>query len=254
MRSATSISASHIERIMRDLTVSDLRGGYQGTRVVDGVSFVLRPGQKLGVLGRNGVGKTTLLSCIMGLADIQAGTVRFGDHDLTRLPTWRRARSGIGVVPQARDIFGSLTVEENLLSAVRSPADRQRVGQAYELFPRLHERRSNGGTQLSGGEQQMLAVARAMVPGPSVLLMDEPLEGLAPRVRIELLAAISAMVDRSGIGCVLVEQHIDAVLDFADTVLILERGRPVFLGEAGELRSDPAILERTVGLSKHRHQ
>ncbi|MDR3466209.1 MAG: ABC transporter ATP-binding protein [Xanthobacteraceae bacterium] len=233
-----------------ELRVENLRGGYAGTVVLEGVSFRIGAGGKLGILGRNGVGKTTMFACIMGLAQIHGGRITFGGTDVTALPTWRRARAGLGYVPQTRDIFKSLSVEENLFSAVRSAADDKRVEAAFALFPRLRERRNNNGTQLSGGEQQMLAVARATISGPTLLLMDEPLEGLAPRLRDELMDAIRNMVETSGIGCLLVEQHVDVVLDFADEVLILERGKPVYVGGVDELREDPSILDHAIGLRK----
>lgn len=234
-----------------ELVVENLQSGYAGTRVVDGLTFHVERGQKLGILGRNGVGKTTTLASIMGLAELQGGSIRFGGTDLTTISTWRRARAGLGYVPQTRDIFKSLSVEENLLSAVRSQSDQKRVTQAYELFPRLRERRNNNGMQLSGGEQQMLAVARAIVPGPSLLMMDEPLEGLAPRIRDELMDAIQNLITTTSLSCILVEQHVDVVMDFADRILILERGKMTFFGTTDQLRSDPAILDRTVGLVKH---
>lgn len=234
-----------------ELVVENLQSGYAGTRVVDGLTFRVERGQKLGILGRNGVGKTTTLASIMGLAELQGGSIRFGDTDLTTISTWRRARAGVGYVPQTRDIFKSLSVEENLLSAVRTPSDHKRVTLAYELFPRLRERRNNNGTQLSGGEQQMLSVARAIISGPSLLMMDEPLEGLAPRIRDELMDAIQNLIATTSLSCILVEQHVDVVMDFADRILILERGKMAFLGTTDQLRSDPTILDRTVGLTKH---
>ncbi len=233
-----------------DLAVENLRGGYAGTRVLDGVSFRVPAGHKLGILGRNGVGKTTTLACIMGLAETHGGLISFGSSDITAMPTWRRARAGLGYVPQTRDIFKSLTVEENLFSAARTHEDNERIALAYQLFPRLRERRNNNGMQLSGGEQQMLSVARAMVSGPAILLMDEPLEGLAPIVRDELMDAIRHLIEATGLSCILVEQHVDVVLGFADQVLVLERGKPVFLGPSIELRSDPSILDHAIGLRK----
>ena len=233
-----------------ELVVEDLHGGHAGTRVLEGVSFRVRAGAKLGILGRNGVGKTTTLACIMGLAETHRGRIRFADTDITALPTWRRARAGIGYVPQTRDIFKSLSVEENLISAARSAADDKRIALAYQLFPRLRERRNNNGTQLSGGEQQMLSAARAMISNPSLLLMDEPLEGLAPRVREELMDAIRNMIEATSLSCILVEQHVDVVLNFADEILILERGRPVFLGPPSQLQADLSILDHAIGLRK----
>jgi branched-chain amino acid transport system ATP-binding protein len=239
-----------LSRPAADLAVENLRGGYGGTRVLDGVSFRVEAGSKLGILGRNGVGKTTTLASIMGLVEVTGGRITFGDADITALPTWRRARAGLGYVPQTRDIFKSLSVEENLHSAVRTAEDGRRVEAAFMLFPRLRERRNNNGMQLSGGEQQMLAVARATISAPAMLLLDEPLEGLAPRLRDELMDAIRNMVATNGISCALVEQHVDVVLDFADQILILERGKPVFLGPADSLRDDPSILDRAIGLRK----
>lgn len=235
---------------MADLVVDNLSGGYAGTHVLDDVSFSVAAGHKLGILGRNGVGKTTTLACIMGLAEIHSGRIAFAGNDITASPTWRRARNGIGYVPQSRDIFKSLSVEENLVSAVRRDEDDGRIALVWEMFPRLRERRNNNGTQLSGGEQQMLAVARAIIPGPTLLLMDEPLEGLAPRIREELMDVIRNMVSAAGLACILVEQHVDVVLNFADQVLILERGRLAFLGAPSQLQANPAILNRTIGLSK----
>lgn len=237
-------------QLATDLAVDDLKGGYAGTQVLDGLSFRVGAGRKLGILGRNGVGKTTTLACIMGLAEAQSGRISFGGVDIMAMPTWRRARAGLGYVPQTRDIFKSLSVEENLVSAARTGADDKRIELAFELFPQLRERRNNNGTQLSGGEQQMLAFARAIIPGPALLLMDEPLEGLAPRIREELMDAILNLIGSTGLSCILVEQHVDVVLNFADEILILERGRPVFLGSPAELQADPSILDCTIGLRK----
>lgn len=233
-----------------ELLVQNLQSGYSGTRIIEDLTFSVGRGQKLGILGRNGVGKTTTLASIMGLAEIHSGHITFGGMDITAIATWRRARAGLGYVPQTRDIFKSLSVEENLLSAVRTTSDQNRLTLAYDLFPRLRERRNNNGTQLSGGEQQMLSVARAIIPGPSLLLMDEPLEGLAPRIRDELMDAIQNLIATTSLSCILVEQHVDVVMDFADQILILERGKMAFLGSPAQLASDPAILDRTVGLTK----
>lgn len=189
----------------------------------------------------------------MGLAETHRGRISFAGADITALPTWQRARAGIGYVPQTRDIFKSLSVEENLVSAARTAGDDQRVALAWELFPRLRERRNNNGTQLSGGEQQMLSVARAMISNPSLLLMDEPLEGLAPRVREELMDAIRNMIEATGLSCILVEQHVDVVLNFADKILILERGKPAFLGSPSE-RPDRGWRQSAVRTRPGRHR
>ncbi len=184
------------------------------------------------------------------MSQLQSGRIRLGGRDAGALPTHARARAGLAYVPQGREIFKSLTVEENLLSAVQSTPPRAALERAYALFPRLHERRRNGGGQLSGGEQQMLAVARALMAEPQIVLFDEPLEGLAPKVRDELMDAIQRLVRERGVGCLLVEQHVDVVLDFVDRVIVLERGVPVFHGTSAELRADPALLDRTIGLEK----
>lgn len=170
--------------------------------------------------------------------------------DIGRLATYKRARAGLGYVPQTRDVFPSLTVDENLQSAMNGGQGPDVIEAAYRLFPKLSERRSHAGSQLSGGEQQMLSVARALVTGPKILLLDEPLEGLAPQVREELMDAIRRLADETGVGCVLVEQRVDVVLDFASKIVVLERGVPVFVGPTAELRTQPAVLDRAIGLDK----
>jgi branched-chain amino acid transport system ATP-binding protein len=233
-----------------ELHLRDVTAGYAGAAVIQGLSLKVRQGQRVGLIGRNGAGKTTTLACAMGLAQLQRGAIEFDGHQLGRMPTWQRARIGLGYVPQSRDIFASLTVEENLLSALQGRAATPALDKAYRLFPRLHERRRNGGNQLSGGEQQMLSVARALVGESKILLLDEPLEGLAPKVRDELMAAIDQLCSQTGVGCLLVEQHVDLVLDFADKVILLERGVPVFNGDTAALRADAGLLNRTIGLEK----
>ena len=229
--------------------LDELSAGYEGAGVVHGLSLTVKEGQKVGLIGRNGAGKTTTLACVMGLTQLQKGAIRLGGRDIGRLPTYQRARTGLGYVPQSRDIFPSLTVEENLLSALQGRTKKS-LDKIYRLFPRLHERRANGGNQLSGGEQQMLSVARALVGEPRILLLDEPLEGLAPKIRDELMEAIENLATQTGVGCLLVEQHVDVVLDFADYVILLERGMPVFSGAADELRADTLLLNRAIGLEK----
>ncbi len=249
------MSQSHTDRTSEllqecELLLDHVTAGYDSAAVVHNLSLSVRQGQRVGLIGRNGAGKTTTLACAMGLAQLQKGTIRFGEQDVSRWPTYQRARAGLAYVPQSRDIFGSLTVEENLLAALQGRPARPALDRAYTLFPRLHERRLNGGNQLSGGEQQMLAVARALVTEPRILLLDEPLEGLAPKVRDELMDAIDRLVTQTGVGCLLVEQHVDVVLDFADHVVVLERGTTVFSGSADALRADTALLNRAIGLEK----
>ena len=231
------------------LVVKDLKAGYGGTRIIDGLSFAIKKGERLGILGRNGAGKTTTLAAVMGLAESQGGEILFNGRNLTKMNTFGRARAGIGYVPQTRDIFPSLSVEENLIAGL-SRQPKSKIEDAYSLFPRLKERSSNFGDQLSGGEQQMLAVARALMGNPSILLLDEPLEGLAPKLGEELMANIRELVIGTGIGCVLVEQQVDVVLDFSTHVLVLERGMPVFSGTPQELRERPDVLEEAIGLAK----
>ena len=233
-----------------ELAFENVTAGWDDAPVVHGLSFTLGRGERLGLIGRNGAGKSTSLACAMGLAQLQSGRILLNRQGVSDASTHLRARAGLAYVPQGRDIFKSLSVEENLLSAVQSRPPRPALERAYALFPRLHERRRNGGGQLSGGEQQMLAVARALMSEPKIVLFDEPLEGLAPKVRDELMEAIRKLVQESGVGCLLVEQHVDVVLDFVDRVIVLERGIPVFSGSSAELMADPALLDRTIGLEK----
>jgi branched-chain amino acid transport system ATP-binding protein len=233
-----------------ELRFEGVTAGYGNLPVVDNISFTVRAGERLGLIGRNGAGKTTTLAAAMGLADLIKGHIYFGNDDISRANTYARARAGLGYVPQSRDIFPSLTVEENLLAGLQGRSASEALDQAYTLFPRLKERRHNGGTKLSGGEQQMLSVARALVGQPRILLLDEPLEGLAPMVRDELMDAIGRMVDQLGIGCILVEQHVDVVMSFSTNVIVLERGVAAYSGSVATLREDTALLNRTIGLDK----
>ena len=228
------------------LTIADLRAGYGSAVVLDDVSFDLASQGGLAVLGRNGVGKSTLLLTIMGYTRVSRGRILWRGGDITHEPPHRRARAGIGWVAQEREIFATLTVEENLTVAARSgPWSLPRV---YELFPRLAERRRNLGNQLSGGEQQMLAIARALMTNPALLLLDEPFEGLAPIVVEELTAAIRRMIAERVNAFVLVEQHVEIALPLTENVIVLERGRIVHRGPSAELLGDHAALERLIGL------
>ena len=232
------------------LRLEGVVAGYGPTTVLNGLDFAVAAGERLAIIGRNGVGKTTALRAVMGLARTSAGRIVFDGEDLAGLATHQRAQRGLGLVPQTRDIFGSLSVEENLLAGLKQ-RPRAALDEAYALFPRLAERRRNGGAQLSGGEQQMLSVARAMLGQPRLLLLDEPLEGLAPLIRQELLDAFARMSSRSGMTVVMVEQQVQEVLGFASRALVLERGAVVHEAAADDLRADAATLERLVGLAVH---
>ncbi|RJG43745.1 ABC transporter ATP-binding protein [Mesorhizobium sp. DCY119] len=229
------------------LEVTDLSAGYGPTRVLEGVSFSVPAGSRLAVLGRNGMGKTTLLATIAGQTKRYGGAIRMGGTELTSLESSSRARSGLGYVPQARCIFPSLTVEENLFVGLKD-RDRSAISEAYEMFPRLAERRKNLGSQLSGGEQQMLTTARSILGKPTVLLLDEPLEGLAPVICEELMAAFSKLASGGEMTVVLVEQRIQSALDFADRAIILERGRVAWAGTPAELAAQPEVVERLLGV------
>src|SRR5258708_707465 len=229
-----------------DLTLDQVRAGYGRTVVLDGVSLSLRSGATLAVLGRNGVGKTTLLATIMGHTTLHGGSIRFRGEDITTLPPYGRCRNGIGFVPQEREIFPSLTLEENLTVAARP--GRWTVPRVYDFFPRLAERRRNRGNQLSGGEQQMLAIGRALMGNPILLLMDEPLEGLAPVIVDALLSGLDRLKREDDLALLLVEQHARLALELADNAVILDRGTVVFSGARRPVLVDPAALSGLVGL------
>lgn len=232
------------------LEVQDLSAGYGNTRVIGGMSFQAQAGTTLAVLGRNGVGKTTLLASIMGFTKRHSGRIVLGGEDISTLRPSARARRGLGYVPQTRDIFGSLTVEENLLAGLKGRSSRE-LREAYTLFPRLQERKGLLGSQLSGGEQQMLSVARTLLGEPGVLLLDEPLEGLAPAVCDELMASLDGLAANGNMTIVLVEQQIERALGFAKHALILERGLIVWEGSPKELRSKRSIVEKHLGVGVH---
>jgi len=232
-----------------DLTLDSVRAGYGRTVVLDGVSLALRKGATLAVLGRNGVGKTTLLATIMGHTNLHGGSIRFRGADFTRLPAYARCRAGIGFVPQEREIFPSLTVEDNLVVAARP--GRWTLARVYDFFPRLAERRRNRGNQLSGGEQQMLAIGRALMGNPSLLLMDEPLEGLAPVIVDALLAGLNRLKREDDLALLLVEQHARLALEFAEDVLILDRGAVVHAGPSRALLDAPDRLASLIGVGRH---
>jgi branched-chain amino acid transport system ATP-binding protein len=232
------------------LRVENLRAGYGETVVLDGISFDLPPGGTLAVLGRNGVGKTTLLATIMGHTSLHAGSIEFSGTRVEGLPPYRRNRLGIGFVPQERDIFRSLSVEENLLVAARS--GRWTLERVYDFFPALAERRSHSGTALSGGEQQMLSIARALMGNPALLLMDEPLEGLAPVVVDAVLKRLDRLKREEDLALLLVEQHARIALEFAERAIVLDRGRVVHAGDARALLAEPERLAAVLGVAETR--
>ncbi len=229
------------------LELREVSAGYGDGIVLDHVSVALPEGGSLALLGRNGVGKTTLILTVMGYLKLASGSIFFRGRDISRLAPHRRARLGLGWVPQERDIFPSLSVEENLTVAARR--GRWDLQSVYGLFPRLRERRANMGNQLSGGEQQMLTIARTLMTNPAALLLDEPLEGLAPIIVEELTAAIRRMAADEGIALVLVEQHAEVALGLTQLAVIIERGLIAHRAASRELLGDVATLDRYIGLS-----
>ena len=230
------------------LKVDKLRAGYGEAVVLHDVSFTLDEGRTLALLGRNGTGKTTLINTLAGATRQHGGSITLGGTALHKLAPHLRAAAGIGWVPQERNIFKSLTVHENL-TAVERPG-RWNPQRVYEMFPRLAERKGNLGTQLSGGEQQMLAVGRALVLNPTLLLLDEPLEGLAPIIVEELLRAIRRITRDEGLAAIIVEQHPQAILAISDQAVVLDHGTVVHADHAASLRARPEVLERLLGVGR----
>ncbi|HEX9323292.1 MAG TPA: ABC transporter ATP-binding protein [Xanthobacteraceae bacterium] len=228
------------------LEIEGLSAGYGEAVVLSGVSLTIAEGSAMALLGRNGMGKTTLVNSVIGVTRRFGGTIRLDGRDITPLRPDRRAHAGIGWVPQERNIFRSLTVEENL-TAVARPGDWT-LRRIYELFPRLSERRRNLGDQLSGGEQQMLAVGRALVLNPKILLLDEPLEGLAPILVEELLGALRRIF-REGVSAIIVEQNARKILNATDRAAIMERGAIIHEGPSPALAADRQLLETYLGVA-----
>ena len=228
------------------LKMENVTAGYGDAVVLHGISLDLPEHGSLAVLGRNGVGKSTLLMTIMGYTQLRTGRVTWRGQDISRIPPHRRATNGIGWVAQEREIFPSLSVEENLTVAARpGPWDLDAI---FKLFARLAERRRNMGNQLSGGEQQMLAIARALMTNPALMLLDEPFEGLAPVIVDELIAAMKTMLADRRIAIVLVEQHTEIALELTAEAIVLERGAVAHRAASAQLQKDTATLERLVGL------
>jgi len=229
------------------LGIEDLTAGYGEARVLSQVSLSIAEGESLALLGRNGMGKTTLVNSVVGVTRYFGGTIRLDGRDITRLRADQRAHAGVGWVPQERNIFKSLTVEENL-TAVARPG-QWTTAKVFAMFPRLGERRRNLGNQLSGGEQQMLAVGRALILNPRIILLDEPLEGLAPIIVEELLAALKRIIREEGLSAILVEQNAKKILGVTDRAAVLERGLVVHQAESATLAADRATLEKYLGVS-----
>jgi branched-chain amino acid transport system ATP-binding protein len=229
------------------LALREVSAGYGETVVLERISLAIGDGSTLAVLGRNGVGKTTLLATVLGHTTLRAGHIVFRDQPIERLRPFQRARLGIGYVPQEREIFPSLNVDENLGVAARGGSrwTRERV---YDLFPGLAARRRNMGNQLSGGEQQMLAIGRALMGDPSLLLLDEPLEGLAPVIVDALIAALHRLREAEALAIMLVEQHARLALEFATRAVVLDRGRVVFSDCCRILLDDPRLLAQLIGV------
>ena len=237
------------------LRVEALSAGYGEAVVLNGINLSLGEGQTLALLGRNGTGKTTLINTLAGATRQHGGSITLGGTTLHKLPSHERAAAGIGWVPQERNIFKSLTVDENLTAVARpsrsgSKSPQWTPARVYEMFPRLAERKYNLGTQLSGGEQQMLAVGRALVLNPSILLLDEPLEGLAPIIVQELLRAIRRITQSEGLAAIIVEQHPQAILAISDTAAVLDRGTVVHTDTAENLLAQPEVLDRLLGVAR----
>ena len=237
---------------MRELLALDkVTAGYGESIVLEDVSFKMNEGDSLSLLGRNGVGKTSLLVTLMGLTRLHGGSIRWAGADIARVPTYKRSRSGLGWVPQERHMFPSLTVEEHMTVVARSgagagPWNLQKI---YQIFPRLLERRSNFGNQLSGGEQQMVAIARALMTNPRILLLDEPMEGLAPIIVQELVRVIRKLVQDEGMSVIVVEQHARLALSLTKRAIVLDRGRIVHDSDSASLLADNDKLDRLVAVA-----
>jgi branched-chain amino acid transport system ATP-binding protein len=230
------------------LELSAVSAGYGETVVIEDINLAIAAGESISVIGRNGVGKTTLLATVMGHTALHAGTLSLNGRDLARVPPYRRALAGLGFVPQEREIFPSLTVLENLEVGARSGHWTQ--ARVFELFPNLKERLGNMGNQLSGGEQQMLSIARALLTNPSVLLMDEPTEGLAPVIVEALTVVLLRLRGESELSIILVEQNSRVAFEFSTRTVVMDKGRIVFDGESAALRADPERLAKLIGVSE----
>ncbi len=227
------------------LSVEAIEAGYGGARVLQGVDFELGEGEALALIGRNSMGKTTTVRALFGLLPLKAGRIVFEGGALSGRPPYAIARAGLGLVPEGRQTFPTLTVEENLVAtaAARQGRGRWTLTEVFRLFPRLYERRRNFGDQISGGEQQMLAVGRALMTNPKLIVLDEATEGLAPLIRVEIWDCLKRLKGE-GQSILVIDKNLRALLDFVDRIAVIEKGRIVWRGSAGEFRSEPAIVER----------
>jgi branched-chain amino acid transport system ATP-binding protein len=230
------------------LEARQLSAGYGAAQVLFDVDISIAPGEALALIGRNGMGKTTLVKTILGLIPAMGGQLRIAGRDMTAAPPFIRAQAGIGLVPEGRQIFPSLTVEENLVATARArdqvaPGKGWTLARVNEVFPRLKERRRNAGAQLSGGEQQMLAIGRALMTNPSLIILDEATEGLAPLIRAEIWA-ILALLRQEGLAILVIDKNLDALAALADRFMALEKGHVVWSADAASVRADPAAAER----------
>lgn len=233
---------------MRDLLVMDkVTAGYGNSIVLEDVSFSMKEGQSMALLGRNGVGKTSLLVTLMGLTRLHGGSIHWDGQDIARVPTFKRSHAGLGWVPQERYMFPSLTVEEHL-TVVARPGEWD-LKKIYEVFPRLLERKNNMGNQLSGGEQQMLAIARALMTNPRILLLDEPMEGLAPIIVQDLMRVLRSLIKDKGLSVIIVEQHARLALSVTERAIVLDRGRIVHASDSESLLADNDKLDRLVAVA-----
>ena len=236
------------------LEVQDVHASYGHAQALFGVSFDVRAGEVVTLLGRNGMGRSTTIKCLFGMLPLKSGAIAFGGQPLARLASHRIARLGLGLVPEGRQVFPNLSVEENLVATARAPRHGQpqlqpwTLERVYRFFPRLKERRGNHGWQLSGGEQQMLAIGRALMTNPQLLVLDEATEGLAPIIRAEIWAALAAL-KAEGLSQIVIDKNVGALLKFADRHFVLEKGKVVWQGSSDALRADPAIVQQYMGVS-----
>ncbi len=233
------------------LDVKDIHAAYGHAQALFGVSFQVEAGQVVTLLGRNGMGRSTTIKCLFGLLPITQGEIHFDGKPVHTLPSYAIAKLGLGIVPEGRQVFPNLSVEENLVATARPPLDRSAepwtLDRVYQFFPRLKERRGNLGGQLSGGEQQMLAIGRALMTNPRLLVLDEATEGLAPLIRAEIWEALTAL-KAQGQSQIVIDKNVGALLPFADRHYVLEKGKVVWMGTSDELRADNQIVQQYLGV------